>query len=138
MGRVVPMFSTLLQVEVVLCDGHGREVGELDIDIEEDIKPVMECATEGDEDEKGPTGIPCDIVAISRGFDFPEPQEAKEEVYTFYNVLWLDGRTELRIEGAWVGSEKMPGRRCKRRVYISRWAKAFGDWMTSTYPRHRR
>ena len=40
-------------------------------------------------ESEGTKPMPCDIVAISRGFAFTEPMPFEEEVYTFYNVLWV-------------------------------------------------
>ncbi len=56
----------------------------------------------------------CNIVDISQGFDFPEPKGAAEELYTFYDMLWVgweDGVAYRRGAGlvrkdAWEESEK--------------------------------
>jgi len=81
---VAPMFSTMLGVTTVLRDEEDVDVGEMQIDTQADFDGVMKHEKEGKE-----TGLPCDLVAISRGFDFASPMEPGKEVYTFYNVLWV-------------------------------------------------
>ncbi|KAK3323671.1 heterokaryon incompatibility protein-domain-containing protein [Cercophora scortea] len=114
-ASIVGMFSSRLHVETVLRDGEGREVGELSVDMEEDFRRVVQLAGEGDGDVVGSKmGLPCDIVALSRGFDFPEPVAVEDEVYTFYNVLWVvweDGIAYRKGVGrvkrdVWEGMEK--------------------------------
>jgi hypothetical protein len=81
---VAQMFSTVLGVTTVLRNADNVDVGELQVDTEDDFVRIMEC-----EKKHGETGFPCDLVAISKGFDFVKPMEPDREVYTFYNVLWV-------------------------------------------------
>lgn len=106
---VAPMFSTILGVTTVLRNNAGVDVGELQIDWIDDSDRVMAY-----EPGEGEIGHPCDIVAISRGFDFPQPMEPEKETYTFYNVLWVvwvDGIAYRRGVGrvkrqAWDGLDR--------------------------------
>ncbi|KAK1762163.1 heterokaryon incompatibility protein [Phialemonium atrogriseum] len=106
---VAPLFSTVLGVEIVLRDGAGSDVGELSIDGVDDLEHVK-----GYEAVEGESGYACDLVAISRGFDFAEPMVPERETYTFYNVLWvvwIDGVAYRRgvgrvIRGTWEGLQR--------------------------------
>lgn len=55
-------------------------MGELDEDWIEDQERISAAET---------SGIGIDVVAISRGFDFPDPQPIETETWTFYNILWV-------------------------------------------------
>lgn len=56
-------------------------MGELNPDAGEDTERI---------EVAGERGFDIDVVAISRGFDFPYPQLVKAETWTFYNVLWVE------------------------------------------------
>ncbi|KAJ0114268.1 hypothetical protein J7T55_010656 [Diaporthe amygdali] len=73
-----------IKVDTVLTNEKGDLVGDLRIDDREDIHLVNELKCEADQ-----AGLPCELVAISKGNDFIEPMEPLKETYTFYNVLWI-------------------------------------------------
>lgn len=80
----VRLFSHTIKVDTVLTNEKGDLVGDLRIDDREDIHLVNELKCEADQ-----AGLPCELVAISKGNDFIEPMEPLKETYTFDNVLWI-------------------------------------------------
>ncbi|KAH6987226.1 heterokaryon incompatibility protein-domain-containing protein [Ilyonectria destructans] len=77
---VVPMFGISLGVTAVFRNEEGDEVGELGVDSEEDLRQIYEAEQ---------NGVSCDIVAVSRGLHYPDPQPVERETWSFYNVLWV-------------------------------------------------
>lgn len=85
-GRVfVNLFNGNILVETVLINQKGGLVGDLNIDGRSDRDMVKNYECHPDE-----AGYPCDLVAISRGNDFVHPMEPEKEIYTLYNVLWVE------------------------------------------------
>lgn len=81
----VRLFSKAkLEVDTVLTNQSGELVGNLDINERDDRDMVSNYERQPEE-----AGFPCELVAISKGHDFPYPMEPKNETYTFYNVLWI-------------------------------------------------
>ncbi|KAH6876404.1 heterokaryon incompatibility protein-domain-containing protein [Thelonectria olida] len=76
---VVPMFGIALGVTAVFRDDKGEEVGELCVDLPSDLEEIL--------DEEN--GMCCEVVAVSRGLNFPDPQPVEEETWSFMNVLWV-------------------------------------------------
>jgi hypothetical protein len=95
---VIRMFSAEFGSATVLRDEQGQEVGEMTVDSKEDFERARMYGVKGKEGEEAAPGLPCDIVAISKGFDIPEPREPVAEMYTFYNVLWVrwEGQVAFR------------------------------------------
>lgn len=77
---VVPMFGISLGVTAVFRNEEGDEVGELSVDSREDLEQIYEAEQ---------SGVLCDIVAVSRGLQYPDPQPVERETWSFYNVLWV-------------------------------------------------
>ncbi|KAF6838242.1 heterokaryon incompatibility protein [Colletotrichum plurivorum] len=102
---VLTMFGIDLGLKVVLKDGEGNEIGELSPDSEKDQGHIWDAY---------PSAIPINIVAISRGLHFPDPQPRERETWSFYNVLWVaweDGIASRKGIGrvkrsAWEGLQK--------------------------------
>ncbi|KAM5353558.1 hypothetical protein ACJ41O_000208 [Fusarium nematophilum] len=78
---VLDMFGYNLGVTCVLKDEDGEDVGELGPDSKEDKERIW---------EGGPLGTQIEVVAISKGLHFPDPQVVKKETWSFYNVLWVE------------------------------------------------
>jgi len=84
---VIRLFNCSTDVQIILKQGPeagGETIGELRVETEEDRDRIWDAAPPGS------SGVEFTLVAISRGFDYPYPQEAETEVYTFYNVLWVE------------------------------------------------
>ncbi|KAI7782019.1 hypothetical protein LA080_013957 [Diaporthe eres] len=74
----VRLFSVELEVDIVLTNEKGELVGDLDINVRDDRDIVNNYECQPDE-----AGFPCELVAISKGHDFPYPMEPDYETYTF-------------------------------------------------------
>ncbi|KAF7538221.1 hypothetical protein G7Z17_g12676 [Cylindrodendrum hubeiense] len=102
---VVPMFGISLGVTAVFRNEAGEEVGELGVDSREDLDRIYEAEL---------NGVLCDLVVVSRGLNYPDPQPVGLETWSFYNVLWVvweDGIAYRRGVGrvkksVWEGLEK--------------------------------
>ncbi|KAK8004717.1 heterokaryon incompatibility protein [Apiospora arundinis] len=78
---VLRMFGLDLLVSVVLQDQDGAVVGELCPDSQVELESIWDAH---------PLAIPVDVVVISRGLHFCEPQLVEKETWSFYNVLWVE------------------------------------------------
>ncbi|KAF4976805.1 hypothetical protein FZEAL_6586 [Fusarium zealandicum] len=78
---VVTMFGPHHGVSAMITNEDGEETGELSAETQDDVDRIW--ATEG-------SGLPTDVVAVSRGLQFPDPQVIEKETWSFYNVLWVE------------------------------------------------
>ncbi|KAK5656784.1 hypothetical protein OQA88_4332 [Cercophora sp. LCS_1] len=80
-SHILPMFSIKVLVNTMLLDEVGNEIGELSPNTKEDLEGIW---------NSGQDGVSCELVAVSKGFDFVQPQLPEHEIWTFYNVLWVE------------------------------------------------
>ncbi|KAK4198322.1 heterokaryon incompatibility protein-domain-containing protein [Triangularia verruculosa] len=83
------LYEAFQNLPPVLRDVRGQEVGEIRPHSKEDNHLINSWRDEKGEGENA-IGYPCDIVAISRGYDLNFPVPPTQEYYTFYNVLWVE------------------------------------------------